>query len=120
MINYLFILFIIVRYDLLLVNNLVWETIWVVGKEHITTFMYTCTCLCKCVSKNKQLKSRTQLNIIIKVRFKYIFGPIFVVFVADDPHFDRMFKMVIIFTECLKWSSFSQFVFYLVLFGNAV
>jgi len=25
-----------------------------------------------------------------------------VVFVADDPHFDRIFKMVLIFTECLK------------------
>jgi len=41
---------------------------------------------------------------------------IFVMFVADDPHFDRMFKMVIIFTECLKWSSFSQFMFYLIFF----
>jgi len=41
---------------------------------------------------------------------------IFVVFLVDGPHFDRMFKMVLIFTECLKWSSFSQFVFYLVLF----
>ena len=30
---------------------------------------------------------------------------IFVVFVADDPHFHRMFKMVLIFTECLEWSS---------------
>jgi len=40
---------------------------------------------------------------------------ILVVFVADGPHFDRMFKMVLMFTECLKWSSFSQFVFYLVL-----
>jgi len=38
------------------------------------------------------------------------------VFVADGLYFDRMFKMVLIFTECLKWSSFSQFVFYLVLF----
>jgi len=45
---------------------------------------------------------------------------IFVVFVVDGPHFDRMFKMVLIFIECLKWSSFSQFVFYLVLFCNAV
>jgi len=27
---------------------------------------------------------------------------IFVVFVADSPHFDKMFKMVLIFTECLK------------------
>ena len=45
---------------------------------------------------------------------------IFVVFVADVPHFHRMFKMVLIFTECLEWSSFSQFVFYLVLFCNAV
>jgi len=41
-------------------------------------------------------------------------------FVADDPHFNRMFKMILIFTECLKWSSFSQFVFYLVLFCNVV
>jgi len=32
---------------------------------------------------------------------------IFVVFVGDDSHFDRMLKMVFIFTECLKWSSFS-------------
>jgi len=32
---------------------------------------------------------------------------IFVVFVADGPHFDRIFKMVLILTECLKWSSFS-------------
>jgi len=45
---------------------------------------------------------------------------IFVVFVADDAHFDRMFKMVIIFTGCLKWSSCSQFVFYLVLFCNVI
>jgi len=44
---------------------------------------------------------------------------IFVVFVAYDPHFATMFKMVIIFTECLKWSSFSQFMFYLVLVCNA-
>jgi len=36
------------------------------------------------------------------------------VFIVDCPPFDRMFKMVLIFTECLKWSSFSQFVFYLV------
>jgi len=55
-----------------------------------------------------------------KLWLKYLFVPIFVVFVTDDPHFDRMFKMVLIFTECLKWSSFSQFVFYLVLFCNAV
>jgi len=27
---------------------------------------------------------------------------IFVVFVADDPHFERMFKMVLIFIKCLK------------------
>jgi len=45
---------------------------------------------------------------------------IFVVFVVDGSHFDRMFKMVIIFTECLKGSSFSQFVFYLVFFCDAV
>jgi len=45
---------------------------------------------------------------------------IFVMFVADGPHFDIMFKMVLIFTECLKWSPFSQFVFYLVLFCDAV
>jgi len=31
---------------------------------------------------------------------------IFVVFVADYTHFDRIFKMVLIFTECLKWFSF--------------
>jgi len=31
-----------------------------------------------------------------------------------------MFKMVLIFTECLKWSSFSQFMFYLVLFCDTV
>jgi len=35
---------------------------------------------------------------------------IFVLFVADS-HFDRMFEMVLIFTECLKWSLFSLFVF---------
>jgi len=45
---------------------------------------------------------------------------IFVVFVANGPHFHRMFKMILIFTECLEWSSFLQFVFYLVLFCNAV
>jgi len=45
---------------------------------------------------------------------------IFAVFVADGPHFDKMFKMVLIFTEYLKWSSFSQFVFYLVIFCDAV
>jgi len=28
-------------------------------------------------------------------------------FVADVHHFDRMFKMVLIFIECLKWSLFS-------------
>jgi len=28
---------------------------------------------------------------------------IFLVFIVDDPHFYRMFKIVIIFTECLKW-----------------
>jgi len=38
------------------------------------------------------------------------------VFVVDGPHFDTMFKIVIILTEYLKWSSFLQFVFYLVLF----
>jgi len=41
---------------------------------------------------------------------------IFVVFVADGSHFDRMFKMVPIFIECFKWSSFLRFVFYLVIF----
>jgi len=45
---------------------------------------------------------------------------IFVMFVADDPHFNIMFKMVIILTKYLKWSLFSQFMFYLVLFCNAV
>jgi len=35
-------------------------------------------------------------------KFKYLFVTYFVVFVADDPHFDRMFKMVIIFIKCLK------------------
>ena len=40
---------------------------------------------------------------------------IFVVFVADGP-----LKMVLIFTECLEWSSFLQFVFYLVLLCNVV
>jgi len=45
---------------------------------------------------------------------------ILVVFVADGPHLDTMFKMVLIFTECLKWSSFSQFVIYLVFFCNAI
>ena len=51
-----------------------------------------------------------------KINFwlKYLFVLVFVVFVVDDPHFDKMFKMVLIFIECLKWSSFSQFVFYLV------
>jgi len=42
------------------------------------------------------------------------------VFVADGPHFDKMFKMVIILTECLKWFSFSQFMFYLILFCDTV
>ena len=32
-------------------------------------------------------------------RLKYFFVLIFVVFVADDPHFDIMFKMVLIFTD---------------------
>jgi len=41
---------------------------------------------------------------------------IFVVVVVDGPHFHKMFKMVLNFTECLEWSSFSQFVFYLVFF----
>jgi len=27
---------------------------------------------------------------------------IFVMFVVDGPHFDRMFKMILIFIECLK------------------
>jgi len=31
-----------------------------------------------------------------------------------------MFKTVIIFTECLKWSSFSEFMFYLVLLCDVV
>jgi len=31
-----------------------------------------------------------------------------------------MFKMVFIFTGCLKWFSFSQFIFYFVLYCNAV
>jgi len=35
-------------------------------------------------------------------RFKFSFLFIFVVFVVDDPHFDRMFKMVFILIECLK------------------
>ena len=35
-------------------------------------------------------------------RLKYLFVLIFVVFVADSHHFDRMFKMVLILTECLK------------------
>jgi len=40
--------------------------------------------------------------------YKYFLGLntflvlIFVVFVADGPHFDIMFKMVIILTECLE------------------
>jgi len=54
---------------------------------------------------------------------KYLFRPhfsFFVVFVADGPHFDKMFKMVLIFTKGLKWSSFSQLVFYLVYFSDAV
>jgi len=45
---------------------------------------------------------------------------IFVAFVADGPHFDRIFKMIIILTDSLKWSSFSQFVFYLVIFCDTV
>jgi len=45
---------------------------------------------------------------------------IFVMFVTDGPHLDIMFKMVFILTECLKWSSFSQFVFYLVFSCDAV
>jgi len=31
---------------------------------------------------------------------------IFVVFVADDPHFDRMFKMVLIFAIRVLFGSF--------------
>jgi len=39
-----------------------------------------------------------------KINFwlKYLFVLVFVVFVVDDPHFDKMFKMVLIFIECLK------------------
>jgi len=37
---------------------------------------------------------------------KYFFVLILTVFVVDDPHFDRIFRMIIILTECLKWSSF--------------
>jgi len=52
--------------------------------------------------------------------FVLIFVFNFVVFVADGSHFDTRFKMVLNFTECLKWCSFSQFMFYLVIFWNAV
>jgi len=57
---------------------------------------------------------------LIFVGLNTFFVLIFVVFVADGPHFDRMFKMILIFIECLKWSSFSEFVFYLVIFCDAV
>jgi len=59
-------------------------------------------------------------NCIYRLGLNTFLVLIFVVFVADDPHFDRMFKMVLICIECLKWFSFSQFVFYLVFFCNAV
>jgi len=39
---------------------------------------------------------------------------------VDDPRFDKMFKMILISIECLKWSSFSQFVSYFVLYCDAV
>jgi len=61
-------------------------------------------------------------NIFIKNGLNIFFLFLFVVFVVDDPHFDKdkMFKIVIILSECLKWSSFSQFVFYLVIFCDVV
>jgi len=42
------------------------------------------------------------LFIYLILGFKTFLVLIFVVFVADGPHFDRIFKMVLIFTECLK------------------
>jgi len=36
---------------------------------------------------------------LIVLWLKYLFGPNFCSFVVDGPHFDRMFKMVRIFTE---------------------
>jgi len=56
---------------------------------------------------------------MIFIWLKYLFVLIFVMFVVDDPHVDKIFKIVLILIECLKWFSFSQFVFYLVLFCNA-
>jgi len=62
-----------------------------------------------------------RVNIKMKIYgLNTFFVLILVVFVTDGPHFDRIFKMVIICIECLKWSSFSQFVFYLVIFCDAV
>jgi len=37
---------------------------------------------------------------------KYFFVIIFVVFVADGPHFDRIFKMVLIFAICVLFGPF--------------
>jgi len=74
---------------------------------------------------NSQLKTKILLYIYIYI-YIYIkdinifFVLIFVVLVVDDPHFDRIFKIVVICTKCLKWSSFSQFMFYLVIICDSV
>jgi len=78
---------------------------------------------CDCVTEPMTMGLRTmrethKINNLKSLNIFLIF--IFVVFVVDDPYFDRIFKMILIFTEYLKWSSFSQFVFYLVLFCNVV
>jgi len=64
--------------------------------------------------------AKMNLDFKLKLGLNTFLVLIFVVFVADGLHFNRMFKIVLIFTECLKWSSYLQFVFYLVIFCNAV
>jgi len=49
-------------------------------------------------------------------RLKYFFGSHGIVFDANGLYFDRMFKMILNLTECLKWSSFSQSFSQLVFF----
>jgi len=44
---------------------------------------------------------RVKLNFSNFLGFNIFLILIFAVFVADDPHFDRMFKMII-FTKCFK------------------
>jgi len=49
-------------------------------------------------------------DLIFLLGLNTFFILIFVAFVADKP-LDRMFKMVLILTECLKWSLFSHSCF---------